>query len=117
MILEHYPRPDDAMKTKYVAAAMKALNAVGLVGMHNAGTDPGTVNLLSRLAGGEDWTVRMYAMRECADRNTFCADDAKKIEREDGMLHVRSVKLFAGKYINIPLPHRAHCNIFVYSSY
>lgn len=96
LILAHYPKPDDAMKTRYVSTAMKGLNAVGLVGMHNAGTDPATVQLLSRLAGGEEWTVRMYAMRECAVRNTFCAEDAHKIEREDGMLHVGSVKLFAG---------------------
>ncbi|KAJ6787793.1 hypothetical protein PWT90_01470 [Aphanocladium album] len=95
MILEHYPKPDDAMKTKYITAAMKALNAVGIVGMHNAGTDPASVDLLSRLAGGDDWTVRMYAMRECAERNTFCAGNATKIERGDGLLHVRSVKLFA----------------------
>ncbi len=96
MILAHYPKPDDATKTRYVKAAMRALNAVGLVGMHNAGTDPATVDLLRSLAGGDDWTVRVYAMRECAARNTFCAADATRVERDDGLLNVRSVKLFAG---------------------
>ncbi|XWW93805.1 hypothetical protein V2A60_001742 [Cordyceps javanica] len=95
MILARYPRPDDETRTAYVRAAMRALNAVGLVGMHNAGTDPDSVRLLSRLAGGDDWTVRMYAMRECAARNTFCAADATKLDRDDGLLHIRSVKLFA----------------------
>ncbi|OAA76938.1 amidohydrolase 3 [Akanthomyces lecanii RCEF 1005] len=95
MILAHYPKPDDATKTRYVKAAMRALNAVGLVGMHNAGTDPATVDLLQSLAGGDDWTVRVYAMRECAARNTFCAADATRVERDDGLLNVRSVKLFA----------------------
>ncbi len=97
LILAHYPQPDEATRTRYVAAAMRALNAVGLVGMHNAGTEPATVDLFRRLAGGDDWTVRVYAMRECtAARNTFCAADATKLERDDGLLHVRSVKLFAG---------------------
>ncbi|KAM3497847.1 hypothetical protein MY10362_008816 [Beauveria mimosiformis] len=95
MIMARWPRPDDATRAGYVSTAMRALNAVGLVGMHNAGTDPDSVRLLARLADGDAWTVRVYAMRECAARNTFCAEDAKMLEREDGRLTVRSVKLFA----------------------
>lgn len=105
MIYEHYPEPDEETRTKYIATAMKALNAVGLVGMHDAGTRPDGIALYEKLVGGEDWTARVYAMRECAERNTFCAEDATKIEREDGMLHVRSVKLFAGKHNPLPLTH------------
>ncbi|OAA60714.1 amidohydrolase 3 [Cordyceps fumosorosea ARSEF 2679] len=95
MILARYPRPDDETRAAYVAAAMRHLSSVGIVGVHNAGTDPDSLRLLGRLVGGDDWTVRMYAMRECAARNTFCPADATKIEREDGLLDVRSVKLFA----------------------
>ncbi|EGX96281.1 amidohydrolase 3 [Cordyceps militaris CM01] len=95
MILARYPRPDDATRTGYVRAAMRALNAVGLVGVHNAGTDPDSVRLLDSLAGDDEWTVRVYAMRECAARNTFCAANATTLARDDGRLHVRSVKLFA----------------------
>ncbi|KAM3549533.1 hypothetical protein MY1884_008698 [Beauveria asiatica] len=95
MIMARWPRPDDATRAGYVSTAMRALNAVGLVGMHNAGTDPDSVRLLARLADGDAWTVRVYAMRECAARNTFCAEDAKMLEREDGRLTIRSVKLFA----------------------
>lgn len=40
--------------------------------------------------------MRIYAMLECPVRNTFCGNITRKIEREDGMLSVRSVKLFAG---------------------
>ncbi|KAM3516095.1 hypothetical protein MY11210_000377 [Beauveria gryllotalpidicola] len=95
MIMARWPRPDDATRAGYVSTAMRALNAVGLVGMHNAGTNPDSMRLLARLADGDAWTVRVYAMRECAARNTFCAEDAVKLEREDGRLTVRSVKLFA----------------------
>ena len=31
------------------------------------------------------------------ERNTFCPDQAVKVGHPDGMLSVRSVKLFAGK--------------------
>lgn len=41
-------------------------------------------------------SLRIYAMLECPVRNTFCGNTTRKIEREDGMLSVRSVKLFAG---------------------
>ncbi|KAH8713034.1 putative amidohydrolase YtcJ [Beauveria bassiana] len=95
MIMARWPRPDDATRAGYVSTAMRALNAVGLVGIHNAGTDPESVRLLARLADGDAWTVRVYAMRECAARNTFCAEDANMLERKDGRLTVRSVKLFA----------------------
>ncbi|CRK46647.1 hypothetical protein BN1723_020097, partial [Verticillium longisporum] len=42
-----------------------------------------------------DWTVRVYAMLECAQRNTYCPDAAAKVSRVSDLLSVRSVKLFA----------------------
>lgn len=49
-------------------------------------------------------TLRIYAMLECPVRNTFCGNITTKFEREDGMLSVRSVKLFAGDNLLTPQP-------------
>ena len=96
LIREKWPKPDRYDKTQYVQAAMRELNTLGLVGMHDAGAIPEDLNLFKDLADTEEWTLRVYAMLECEKRNTFCADEGVRIARDDGMLHVRSVKLFAG---------------------
>lgn len=53
-------------------------------------------------------TLRIYGMYECPVRNTFCGNITRKINREDGMLSVRSVKLFAGTTLKPP-PNRKQC--------
>ena len=96
-VTQYWPKPDTAKKTKFIRSAMAELNKVGLVGMHDAGNVPGDLRLFEALADErETWTVRMYAMLECDVRNTFCPQDAIRAQRDDGMLSVRSVKLFAG---------------------
>jgi predicted amidohydrolase YtcJ len=97
LVMAHWPMPDDAKKTQFVKSAIKELNKVGLVGVHDASVPLGTVKLYDQLADSDDWTIRLYGMLECDIRNTFCPDDAKQIAREDGRFYVRSVKLFAGK--------------------
>jgi predicted amidohydrolase YtcJ len=97
MVLMHWPLPDDDKKTKFVKSAIKELNKVGLVGVHDAAVPVAIMKLYEQLVNSDDWTIRMYGMLECDARNTFCADDAKQIARDDGRFYVRSVKLFAGK--------------------
>ncbi|KFA52108.1 hypothetical protein S40293_02930 [Stachybotrys chartarum IBT 40293] len=96
LVTDLWPKPGPAAKTRMVGTAMRRLNEVGLVGMHDAGATPANLDLFSRLADADDWTVRVYGMLECDARNTFCPDDAVKYDREDGRFTVRSVKLFAG---------------------
>ncbi len=98
MIYELAPPPQPDEKTRNLRSAMRKLNELGLVGMHDAGVVPDALKLYARLADQDDdeWTVRVYAMVECAERNTFCPDDVKKMAHEDGRLFVQSVKLFAG---------------------
>jgi len=98
LVLKHYPKPDEAQKMAFVKAAMKELNSVGLVGMHDAGTVPEDLRMFDKLSKTEDWTVRVYAMLECEKRNTFCPQQAVKFNNSNGMFTVRSVKLFAGKF-------------------
>ncbi|KAI1840812.1 hypothetical protein JX266_012960 [Neoarthrinium moseri] len=95
MIMSLWPKPDSKKKQKFLKSAMSKLNEVGLVGMADAGVMPGNAALFKELAGTEDWTLRVYAMLECDDRNTFCPDSAEKHVRDDGLLSIASVKLFA----------------------
>jgi len=99
LVTSYWPKPDAAKKTLFIKSAMAELNKVGLVGMHDAGNVPGDLRLFESLADDREiWTVRMYAMLECDIRNTYCPQDAVKVQRDDGMLSVRSVKLFGGTY-------------------
>jgi predicted amidohydrolase YtcJ len=102
LVMQFWPRPSERKKTEFVKAAMAELNKVGLVGMHDAGVPPADLNLYETLADSDSWTVRVYAMTECEKRNTFCPEDARMISRDDGLLSVRSVKLFAGKFPLVP---------------
>jgi predicted amidohydrolase YtcJ len=96
-VMQHWPKPDKAKKVGFIKAAQKALNGVGLVGMHDAGVVPENLELYQELASTEDWTVRVYAMLECQKRNTFCGNDVQTFEHSSGMLSMKSVKLFAVK--------------------
>lgn len=97
LVVPLYPQPGAAVKARQVRSAMHALNAVGLVGMHDAGATPKTLSLYADLAeaGDDEWTLRVYSMFECDARNAYCPDDAVKVFRPDARLAVRSVKLFA----------------------
>ncbi|TEA22887.1 putative amidohydrolase YtcJ [Colletotrichum sidae] len=90
-----WPKPGPEKKRAFVAAAMAKLNEFGLVGIHDAGVFPDQLDLYADMAHTEDWTVRVYAMLECAQRNTFCPDDAARVFQEDDWFSVKSVKLFA----------------------
>jgi predicted amidohydrolase YtcJ len=104
IVLEHWPKPTREKKIGFIKNAMNELNKVGLVGMADAGVTPGDLSLYEDLAEKAsddregDWTVRVYAMIECDKRNTFCPEQAPWIERADGMLSVKSVKLFGGAF-------------------
>ncbi|KAF3023657.1 hypothetical protein E8E14_013361 [Neopestalotiopsis sp. 37M] len=95
IVMALWPKPDNKKKQKFLHSAMSKLNEVGLVGMADAGVSPGNAALFKELAGTKDWTLRVYAMLECDERNTFCPEHAQKHTREDGFLSIQSVKLFA----------------------
>ncbi|CAM1500889.1 Fc.00g100510.m01.CDS01 [Cosmosporella sp. VM-42] len=90
IIMDVWPKPSPEMKAKDVKAAMRSLNEVGLVGMHDAGATPETLKLYEELAGGEEWTLRVNAMLECPQRNSYCPDEALKISRDDDRFTVRN---------------------------
>jgi predicted amidohydrolase YtcJ len=96
IVLKHYPKPDKARKTKFVKDAMHELNKFGIVGMHDAGVTPTDLRLYEELSTDGDWNVRVNAMIECEDRNTFCPEAVEQVSTPNGMFQVRSVKLFGG---------------------
>ncbi|KAI6326952.1 hypothetical protein MCOR29_003240 [Pyricularia oryzae] len=93
-----WPHPDRRTKQEFVRSAMKALHKVGLVGMHDAGATPTDLAMMQAMAAaGSDggFTLRVYAMLECEERNTVCLAKAAAVRQEDDdMLTIRSVKLF-----------------------
>ncbi|KAH6842540.1 amidohydrolase 3 [Chaetomium sp. MPI-CAGE-AT-0009] len=95
LVISLWPKPSKEKKKTFVASAMKELHKVGLVGMHDAGVTPVDITMYDEMSRTEDWTLRVYSMLECPERNTFCPDEAAKVEHPDGMFSVRSVKLFA----------------------
>lgn len=96
-VLRLWPRPGDGKKAAFLRSAMASLHAVGLVGMHDAGVNPDDLRLYEELAANADeWTLRVYAMIECRERNTFCPEDVSRFADDAGFLTVQSVKLFAG---------------------
>ncbi|KAK4615676.1 hypothetical protein CLAFUW4_10385 [Fulvia fulva] len=90
-----YPKPGKEKKTQWIGSAMSSLNSFGIVGVHDAGVAPLDLDLYEEKAKTKEWTVRVYAMLECAVRNTICPEAARKISTTNDMFAVRSVKLFA----------------------
>jgi hypothetical protein len=99
LVMQYWPKPSKGKKVEFIKRAMKELNKVGLVGMHDAGVTPENLRLYDDLANDDKFTLRVYSMLECEKRNTFCPEDASMIARQDGLLTMRSVKLFAGKLL------------------
>ncbi|KLU92096.1 amidohydrolase [Magnaporthiopsis poae ATCC 64411] len=98
-----WPRPGPDARRRFIRSAMQNLHTVGIVGIHDAGATPTDLAIFRSMAEDTDaqgWTMRVYAMLECEERNTVCLDTAAGMRRTpdtggDDMLTIRSVKLFA----------------------
>lgn len=97
-VMKFWPGPDDAHKSAFLKSAMASLHELGLVGIHDAGVNPEQLRLYKELVGTDDWTLRVYAMIECEERNTFCQEKVSSFVDTNGFLSIKSVKLFAGTY-------------------
>lgn len=96
VVMKFWPRPDNARKTAFLKSAMTSLHQVGLVGVHDAGVQPNELQLYKKVFSADDWTLRVYAMIECEERNTFCPETVSPFTDGEGFLTIKSVKLFAG---------------------
>ena len=101
------PNKTETERTKAFKVAIKNLNSVGLVGVHEASVFPQNIALYKkyiihivgakgRLADAGELTLRIYAMVDCPPMNGYCLDEVHRLENyANGFLSVRSVKLFA----------------------
>jgi predicted amidohydrolase YtcJ len=116
LIYAHWPKPSSETKTEFLQSAATSLHSFGLVGVHDASVVPEHIALYEKLVSMRSeqvqiqgakqeqilddappsWSLRVYAMLECPERNTFCPEYAHQIspETNGGMLSVQSVKLF-----------------------
>lgn len=104
-VVKLWPKPDAKSKAAAVKTAISKLNQVGLVGMHDASSLPDDISIYRDMANSDDWTLRVYGMYECRQRNTFCPSETTQIERDDSRFTVKSVKLFAGTFYSV-VPQR-----------
>ena len=105
LVMQQWPQPGKEKKKEFVTSAIRRLHEVGLVGIHAAGVTPGNLDLFQEMADGEAWNMRVYAMFECEQRNTFCPEEAGQYLSDEAMLQVQSVKLFAGP---LSFPHSSY---------
>lgn len=98
LVLPFVPSPTREEKRLFVKTAQKSLHSYGIVGMHDAGVVVDDRELYVEMAEKGELKLRVYAMIQCRALNTFCPEEAEMVKREDGMVTVASVKLFAGEY-------------------
>ena len=104
MLTPLMPPPTREQKRDFVLAAQDSLHGFGIVGVHDAGVVDDDRQLYSEMADARELKVRLYVMVECRVRNSFCPDEAAKVARDDGMLTVAAVKLFAGLFFSSSPP-------------
>lgn len=103
MVYDVYPDRvlDRAKVIARAESAMKELNKVGVVGVHDAGMRKWEVEGLRWMAEMSISSVRLNIMVECEIRNTYCGGEGESGVRnimgrtENGMLSVYGVKIFA----------------------
>lgn len=97
LVLDRLPRPSPAELEEGLLAGLRALAALGLTGVHDAGCEPDVLDAYSRLAAADRLPVRVYALIDGTA-------PLPALERElarwrgaagRGLLEVRAVKLFA----------------------
>ncbi|RPA88268.1 hypothetical protein BJ508DRAFT_410130 [Ascobolus immersus RN42] len=110
MILAVAPKFSKEEKKTMIRDAMTELVKVGITAVTDASVLPDEADVYREIynedaierekgkKGSEAGAVvRVNAMLECYDRNTYCKDDAEKRKgkRDDGMFRLEGVKLFA----------------------
>ncbi|RJP78112.1 MAG: amidohydrolase [Candidatus Zixiibacteriota bacterium] len=88
------PEPSRAERLEWARAAIRECHRYGLTGMHDAGVDEATLEILRELRDREELTLRVYAMLDDAD-SAFVARQFAAGPQVDPWLTVRALKLYA----------------------
>jgi len=96
-VFQAMPRPSPADVEAVIFRALKALAAVGLTSVHDAGVDPDSLEIYRKMAEDDRLPVRVYAMLDGQQPMEKLAAQMDLWRRtpEVGRLTVRSVKMFA----------------------
>jgi predicted amidohydrolase YtcJ len=90
------PPPDEVEVERQIVGSARALAAVGLTEIHDAGTGRMQLAVLRRLQAEGRLPIRVYVMLDGSDEDLLAEAFARGPEvTGDGMLAVRAVKLFA----------------------
>jgi hypothetical protein len=90
------PPPDEAGLERRIVSGARALVAVGLTEIHDAGTGRMELAVLRRLQAEGRLPIRVYAMLDGSDTDLLAEEFARGPQvTGDGMLAVRAVKLSA----------------------
>lgn len=91
------PPPSEDDRADALDAALDEMASVGLTGVHDAGIDEATFRVYRRYAQQGRMSARIYAMIGGTDKDfdAIAAGGLLRDEHGDGMLTVRSVKLYA----------------------
>ena len=97
MVFQAMPRPTPADVETVLLRGLKALAAVGLTAVHDAGVDRDTLEVYRKLAQENRLPVRVYAMLDGQQplEKLSAQMDTWRLTPEIGRLTVRSVKMFA----------------------
>lgn len=89
------PPATPAERERRLDTALAALAAVGLTGVHDAGTDAATCGLYRKRAAAGRLSLRIYAMIGGPEEVAGCAPNGPEGWLADDRLAVRAVKLYA----------------------
>jgi predicted amidohydrolase YtcJ len=97
MVFQAMPRPSPSDVEALLLRGLKALAAVGLTSVHDAGVDGDTLEVYRKLAGENRLPVRVYAMLDGQQplEKLSAQMDTWRRTPEVGRLTVRAVKMFA----------------------
>src|SRR5438132_10858360 len=97
MVFQAMPRPSPMDTEALLVRGLKALAAVGLTAVHDAGVDGDTLEVYRKLADEERLPVRVYAMLDGQQplEKVSAQMDTWRRTPETGRLTVRAVKMFA----------------------
>jgi len=96
-VFQAMPRPTPPDREALILRALKALAAVGLTSVHDAGVDGDSLEVYRKMAAEERLPVRVYAMLDGQQPMEKLAAQMELWRRtpQVGRLTVRSVKMFA----------------------
>lgn len=98
LVFDRIPDPSPAEIDEWIAAGIRHCNALGLTGIHDAGTDSADVESLNRLHQRGQLTFRVYCMLSTEDEDLSYTEEQIRLGprvEAGGRVVIRAIKLHA----------------------